>query len=114
MCFSAVGEMWRKEQLLLQLPKHDTDITASSITSKEEKAGLTATLLPVHTMPTYCMCSYWSIAEFKKFDELRLKNALDIGDVITCPDMSYGVHVLSCFGGHDRLHGYAGARVLHW
>lgn len=58
------GEIWRHQQLLLQLPSHDTHADKCS--------GLTAGELKAHA----------------KLDDIRLTTSFDVGEVQRCPDFS--------------------------
>ena len=58
------GEIWRHQQLLLQLPPHDTHADKCS--------GLTAGELKAHA----------------KLDDIRLTTSFDVGEVQRCPDFS--------------------------
>eukprot|EP00041_Stephanoeca_diplocostata_P004598 m.47471 g.47471 ORF g.47471 m.47471 type:complete len:792 (-) comp15225_c0_seq4:93-2468(-) len=58
------GEIWRHEQLLVQLPAYDTDVDKSSRPNAQHVRGVEA------------------------LDDIRLTEALDIGTVQRCPDLS--------------------------
>lgn len=62
--FGTSGEKWRAAQLEAQLPKHDTNVNACSALSVAEKEA------------------------FKKFNELRIKTAFDIGEIMPCPNIN--------------------------
>eukprot|EP00049_Salpingoeca_infusionum_P026381 m.25442 g.25442 ORF g.25442 m.25442 type:complete len:610 (+) comp8714_c0_seq2:44-1873(+) len=82
-CVPAIGtpgEQWRKKQLIAQCPPYDTNWeSCDQLTAKE-------------------------IEWFKKFDQLRLREAFDIGEVIRCPDMSRPPECRECFLKEDGTH----------
>eukprot|EP00037_Helgoeca_nana_P025522 m.280818 g.280818 ORF g.280818 m.280818 type:complete len:851 (-) comp26976_c1_seq11:121-2673(-) len=74
------GELWRREQILLQLPAYDTDVDKSNVPG------------PNHGV------------EMKKLDEVRLRAAFDVGEVLRCPDFSRPDECEECKLREDGTH----------
>lgn len=69
------GEVWRQQQLELQMPPWDTDVARCDLPTVEE-----------HT-------------SFRALDDMRIKKVFDIGEVVRCPD------IRSCSECHLRSDG---------
>eukprot|EP00039_Didymoeca_costata_P016689 m.303548 g.303548 ORF g.303548 m.303548 type:complete len:776 (+) comp16435_c0_seq100:243-2570(+) len=74
------GEIWRQQQLLIQLPAYDTD--------PDKCSSLTAGEIRAH----------------KKLDEIRLKKAFDVGQAMRCPDFSKPGECRECKLREDGTH----------
>eukprot|EP00055_Hartaetosiga_balthica_P016655 m.106069 g.106069 ORF g.106069 m.106069 type:complete len:623 (+) comp9146_c0_seq1:2-1870(+) len=74
------GEQWRKKQLQIQCPSWDTNWEKCDQLTQSE------------------------IDEFKLFDQLRMREAFDIGDVVRCPDFSRPESCNECFLKEDGTH----------
>lgn len=74
------GEVWRQEQIHLQIPEYDTDASASNIASEAHVESLNAMV------------------------DVRLSESFDVGEVIRCPDLRHPAECGECHLREDGTH----------